>query len=508
MKATAIKRRAFLLNATIIFFILNPAIKTFSQNFNKAYWYTHSGDTASRPDFFTTVVETYDSSYIACGISVKQLASKLWIIKLDENGDTLKEIGYGNTQDYILPNNIQKTSDSNYVVFCSYANYTNPVVNAAIYKFDNNLDTLWHREYTSGLTKTYGRFGIQTSDGGFLLIGSTTVANNQPFQVFVVKTDSLGNEQWQQQYGGISEFDEGRGAVEMTDKGYMLVTRKYPTAASFDYDIEIIRTDTSGATLWQQTYGTSRLENSDFLLKEDDNNFYVFGQACLGPGINDDYRAYILKIDSVGSIKWDNYYGIEGARFYKAVLVNYSSALMIAGVIDTNWAYKAAGWVVQLDTSGYILKDVRFVLDSTKYINSQINNNIFYDIFPTSDIGFILAGYTSPGPTNTQDGWIVKMDSLQLSTSIAQIPLQKKTPSFTTFPNPSKGIIFFIFSKDMRDELLNVVVYDVLGKEVFRDNFFYLMERNGINIGSLNAGIYFLKVESKKGVFSQKIIKR
>src|SRR5438128_343695 len=62
--------------------------------------------------------------------------------------------------------------------------------------------------------KTFGGTGdeearaiIQTSDSGYLLAGSTTSFGNGGKDVFIIKTDSLGNKQWSKTFGG--SLDDG-----------------------------------------------------------------------------------------------------------------------------------------------------------------------------------------------------------------------------------------------------------------------------------------------------------
>lgn len=88
-------------------------------------------------------------------------------------------------------------------------------------------------------------FGIsvqQTTDGGYILFGHTDSLGNGSVEIYLVKTDDQGNEQWHQTYGG-ADFDIGISAQQTTDGGYILCG----AYSGFGNDsLALIKTDPAG----------------------------------------------------------------------------------------------------------------------------------------------------------------------------------------------------------------------------------------------------------------------
>jgi len=76
---------------------------------------------------------------------------------------------------------------------------------------------------------------------------------------WLIKTDSDGDKQWSETYGG-AHNDLPRGFTETSDGGYLLggsTLRNY-TVDSITYlqqDAWLVKTDSEGNMLWNKTYG-------------------------------------------------------------------------------------------------------------------------------------------------------------------------------------------------------------------------------------------------------------
>jgi hypothetical protein len=99
-------------------------------------------------------------------------------------------------------------------------------------------------------------------------------------------------------YGG-SNLDEGRGAGQTADGGY-IVSGWTKSFGSGDYDFYLIKTNASGDTLWTRTYGGPN-EDYGYGVSHAADGGYIVGGTTLsyGAGMED---VYLIKTDANGSI--------------------------------------------------------------------------------------------------------------------------------------------------------------------------------------------------------------
>ena len=97
--------------------------------------------------------------------------------------------------------------------------------------------------FGQGWTKTYGYDSneegysvLQTDDGGYVITGYTYYNTLGGKDVYIIKTDEFGFEQWSKKYGGDYD-DNGRSIKQTNDGGYIVIGDIYNinslTAASF-----------------------------------------------------------------------------------------------------------------------------------------------------------------------------------------------------------------------------------------------------------------------------------
>ena len=105
------------------------------------------------------------------------------MIKTDSIGDTLWTKIYGDTiSPCAVGYSIRLTNDGGFIV--------TGVWKDKIYLMKTNADgdTLWTRTFTEGKANCVQ----QTSDGGYILVGSKYISALTGYDVYVIKTDSLG----------------------------------------------------------------------------------------------------------------------------------------------------------------------------------------------------------------------------------------------------------------------------------------------------------------------------
>ncbi len=129
------------------------------------------------------------------------------------------------------------------------------------------------------------------------MAGRTSSFGAGVWDVYLIKTDFLGDTLWSRTYGGSSN-DYGRSVQQTTDGGYIVTGGTYSFGAGGG-DVYLIKTDSLGDTLWSRTYGGSSGHDGYSVQQTRDGGYIVAGYTeSFGAG---GYDVMLTKLDSLGN---------------------------------------------------------------------------------------------------------------------------------------------------------------------------------------------------------------
>ena len=259
------------------------------------------------PGTGNSVQQTTDGGFIITGETTYTINSRdIYLIKTDENGDTLWTRTFGG-QEPNYGNSVQQTFDGGYIVVGGKDFLSN---NADLYviKTDNTGDILWSQFYGG----SYGDMGNsikQTSDSGYIITGYTDLSTSDNWwDVYLIKTDENGDTVWTRTYGGEYK-DEGYSVQQTFDGGFIITGYKW--VENKQNDVYILKTDMNGDTLWTRTYGGTGDDRGYSVQQTTDNGYIITGSINLSSTWNK-YGIYLLKTDSNGDTLWTKIYNEHG----------------------------------------------------------------------------------------------------------------------------------------------------------------------------------------------------
>lgn len=190
----------------------------------------------------SSVVEAEDGGYLVAGFTMSYGAGSkdVALVKFDSNGNILWYKTYGGTKDDTA-SNIIKTKDGNYVILGYTASFGTGG-DVCLLKVDPSGNILWEKYY-GGEGSDSGKEIRQTSDEGFIAVGTTKSFGVMENAVYLLKIDPLGNLQWERIFEG-EDIDEGNTVLEIPD-GYLVGgwTRSFGSVLA---DILILKLDAEG----------------------------------------------------------------------------------------------------------------------------------------------------------------------------------------------------------------------------------------------------------------------
>ena len=254
-----------------------------------------------------SVQQTTDGGYIICG-GTKSFGNgniDVYLIKTDGNGieQWYKTFG-GSNYDWGL--SVQQTTDEGFIVIAHTQSFGSGGGDAYLIKTDGSGNEEWSKTF-GGIFGDGGNFVQQTIDGGYIITGETeSFGNVGSNDVYLIKTDPLGNEEWMKTFGG-SDDDEGYCVQQTSDGGYVICGGKYPIG---NEDIYLIKTDGNGNEEWMKTFGGMYDDYAHSVKQTTDGGYIINGYtSSFGNGNTD---IYLIKTNGSGNEEWTKTFGGTG----------------------------------------------------------------------------------------------------------------------------------------------------------------------------------------------------
>lgn len=381
--------KKFILASILILIIAIPQ----SLHAQWAMLYGGSGD-----DWANSVQQTSDGGYIVAGYteSFGEGHLDVWVVKLSFAGDIEWQRTYGGIQNEEAYS-IQETSDGGYIV----AGYTDSFglgnTDIWVLKLDSEGYIEWQRTF-GGSGDDWANSVQQTSDGGYIIGGSSDSFGNGEVDFLVIKVFSQGNIEWQDVY---TPFVNSylRSIRETSDGGYITVGHIFPSLNN-SIDLLMLKLDSIGRIEWQCSYGGSQDDWANVIQETGDGGYFVAGYTkSFGAG-NLDF--WVLKLTSIGDIDWERAYGRSGDDWANSAQQTSDGGFIVAGTSDSFGAGLSDFWLLKLSSSGNIEWQKPY---------GDTGEEGAFSIQQTDDDGYVVAGTTDSYSVGDFDILVLKLYS-------------------------------------------------------------------------------------------------
>ncbi|MCX7734753.1 MAG: MopE-related protein, partial [bacterium] len=220
-------------------------------------------------------------------------------------------------------NSVIQTLDEGYLVVGSTSSFGAGNYDVYIVKLNSSGAVQWTRT-VGGSGSDSGGSVIQTSDGGYLIVGETSSFVVGGSDVFIVKLDSSGAVQWTRTVGGTNS-DEGKSVIQTADGGYLIVG---DTVGPGNVDVLVVKTDSSGDVQWLRRVGGSNYDRGESVVQSSDGGYIVVGHtSSFGAGGD----IYVVKLDSSGLVQWNKTMGGSDLDFGSSVIQSSDGGYVVIG---------------------------------------------------------------------------------------------------------------------------------------------------------------------------------
>ena len=324
------------------------------------------------------ILETEDGGFIITGSSGHSFGD-IFLLKTDDKGNlqwlnTYGKEGSGSerAQDLI------ESKDGGYVLVGQTSTQLSDVW---LIKTNANGHLIWEQTY-GGFQSDIGYALLETSDQELVITGSTASFGMGMTDMWLLKTDSLGNLKWNRTYGNLN-YDAAFSLIADDKGGYILVGYTESTAEARDKDIWLVKTDEKGEMIWSQEYGDENVDEVAFALIQTKDGGYAF----VGRQQFTDLDANLVKTDSSGVVEFTFTYGGTANDEASALVQTADEGFVLGGFSCSFGGGEADMWLLKTNAKGHS------VLDNRK-IKNILSNTFATDITAKLPISLILANFS------------------------------------------------------------------------------------------------------------------
>ena len=274
-------------------------------------------------DYGKSVKQTVDGGYIIIGSTGSDYYYDVWLIKTDPKGtEEWNQTFGGDNKDY--GNSVQQTIDGGYIITGEISSSGNGSSDVLLIKTDQQGQEEWIQTF-GGSDYDIGNSIEQTYDGGYIITGSTRSYGNGSSDVLLIKTDQQGQEEWIQTFGG-GYIDIGNSIKQTSDNGYIITgyTQSYGNGSR---DVWLIKTNSQGNEDWNQTFGGSYIDIGNSIQQTIDGGYIITGSR------GTDYYSdlWLIKTDYQGNEEWNQTFGGNDYDFGNSVQQTTDDGYIIIG---------------------------------------------------------------------------------------------------------------------------------------------------------------------------------
>jgi flagellar hook capping protein FlgD len=253
-------------------------------------------------------------------------------------------------------NFMTQTADGGFIT-CSYSSSTDGDVvatyggvDAWVIKFNASGSIQWKKIY-GGSNDDFANRIIQTTDGGYMMIGYTysndgyVSGNHGEGDLWLVKLSANGNVAWQKCYGGSGDEFVYYGIIQTSDGGYATICSSTSNNGNANgnhggYDVLVLKISANGNVQWSKTYGGTQDEYGNLIVQNKDGTFTISADTYSTNGnINGNHGAldtWVARLNSNGAIMWSKCLGGTFEEYNASLVATRDGNILIGDYAGSN----------------------------------------------------------------------------------------------------------------------------------------------------------------------------
>ncbi|RMD91791.1 MAG: choice-of-anchor D domain-containing protein [Calditrichaeota bacterium] len=441
-------------------------------------------------DGASSIAIAADGGFILAGSTIlpEEDFTDVLIIKTDKYGEVLWTTTFGG-DDNESASAILPTPDGGYLVAATTASFGAGGQDVYIIKIDADGNEQWHKTYGDVLDDRATAM-VRAPNGGYLIVGATQ-KDVTGRDAYVLRIDEQGNKLWSKNYGG--NGGEIAHDVQVTRDGNYIIVGSTTSSGAGQFDVYLFKIDDNGNVQWEKTYGGDIWDIGFSVQQTDDNGFVVAGYTTSFGAQARDF--YLIKTDEMGNLQWSKVFGGEHNDEAGVVRQTSDGGFLLAGFtvnfFSANKEYSDL-YLVKTDAQGNVLWSKNFGGEKSEGAS---------DLLLDDEGGVIIIGTTNSYSKDNDIFWL-KLNEMGNITSVGSTPLEppKTFVLEQNFPNPFNPETRIRYHLPVKSHV-KLQIINLKGQVVA--TLVDEAESPGVhslvfNAGHLPSGIYFYRIITNK----------
>jgi hypothetical protein len=454
------------------------------------------------------IVQTASGGYFMTGSTpnLDEEVSDIYMVETDVRGKMtwsgrIEDEDYNESGGRLVP-----LANNEYLLFGTRSREGSNNTDMQLMKIDADREAVW--------SETYGGDDIDKAadilvvEGGYLLLGTSDsfpIGGVIGKNVYLVKVNEDGDEQWSATYGG-DGGENAKSIIAVSDGGYLILAESTSWASDDqDQDLYLLKVDANGNLIWDEIVDGAGREGAAELAELPGGGFAVVGYSASGGTGGRDM--YLTVVDVSGNRVWDRYFGGEYSDGASNVLIA-EDGIIIAGSIQVLFIETSDGtdrysdlFVIKTDFDGNDMWSRQF--------GGYKNEGASEMLFDTAG-NIIISGGTSSYFIHNKVFFLSISPEGEFVTSIDSDGFPRPTDFklYANYPNPfnnSTVIAYDLFENSH----VQINIYNLRGQKIrtlFEAD--QQMGRHSLSFDAfgLSSGMYLYELQTNRGATAKKLL--
>jgi uncharacterized delta-60 repeat protein len=303
-------------------------------------------------EYLLAVAETADGGFVAAGYTTSTGAGgmDMYLLRVDAQGNLLWERTFGGAG-IDVAQGVAVDSQGN-LVLAGYTNSSGAGENDVfIVKTDAEGNALWTQVH-GGEESDAAMDVLVDSQGNYLVAGASGSFEAENRDVYVLKLSAEGNIFWEELYGHHGDYlsyEWGNDIIETSDGGYLVAGSSNAALGGSTGELMnmyLVRIDAQGNLLWEEFAGRGQFyDYGNAVVELPGGDFLVVGTSKTRSNNNE---IYVARISAEGVAQDGSTFGDFGSEWGSAITLTPGGEIVLAGQTNSFGAGSFDAWMLLL----------------------------------------------------------------------------------------------------------------------------------------------------------------